>query len=137
MLHFILEMPANCRITVKQTPCYQKKENHHVLPQSSYRCMFIRVCALNQTEHTERFSPAEGDLAGIRSGTHARMQLKKLPHSLAVGTATRNPNSARREVAHEQLDALTRRELACSSPTSLQRLISGSNCPASLSAYVN
>jgi len=57
-------------------------------------------------------SPAERNLAGVRDETHAGMQLEELPHSLAVGTATRHPNSAGREVAHEQLDALAGRKLA-------------------------
>jgi len=57
-------------------------------------------------------SPAERNLAGVRGETHARMQLKDLPRSLAFGAATRHPNSAGREVAHEQLDTLACRKLA-------------------------
>jgi len=85
----------------------------------------------------EMCSPAEWNLAGVWSETHARMQLKELPHALAVCTATRHPNAAGWEVAHEQLDALAGWELADGCSAALERLVSGPDRPASVSAYVD
>lgn len=57
-------------------------------------------------------SPAERNLAGVREEAHAGMQLEELPHPPAVGTAAGHPDSAGREVAHEQLNALAGAKLA-------------------------